>query len=59
MSVKDAKFRKPVVPGNVLSLEVVPLRKGTTVWRLRGEAKVSGAVVAEAEFMASIQWRSA
>ncbi len=59
MSVKDAKFRKPVVPGNVLTLEVLPLRKGTSVWRLSGEAKVNGAVVAQADFMASIQPRSA
>jgi beta-hydroxyacyl-ACP dehydratase FabZ len=59
MSVKDAKFRKPVVPGNVLTLEVVPLRKGTAVWRLSGEAKVNGSVVAQADFMASIQPRGA
>ena len=55
MAIDKAKFRKPVVPGDHLVLEVTPLRKGGTIWKMRGEAKVAGAVVAEAEFMASIQ----
>jgi len=58
MAIDKAKFRKPVVPGDQLSLEVTPLRKGGTIWKLRGEAKVGDAVVAEAEFMASIQSRT-
>ena len=57
MAIDAAKFRKPVIPGDVLTLEVVPLRKGKAIWKLRGEAKVDGAVVAEAEMMASIQPR--
>jgi len=59
MAIDKAKFRKPVVPGDQLTLEVTPLRKGGTIWKLRGEAKVGDAVVAEAEFMASIQPRAA
>jgi 3-hydroxyacyl-[acyl-carrier-protein] dehydratase len=55
MSIDKAKFRKPVVPGDHLILEVTPLRKGGAIWKMRGEAKVGGQVVAEAEFMASIQ----
>ena len=55
MAIDKAKFRKPVVPGDHLVLEVTPLRKGGAIWKLRGEAKVNGAVVAEAELMASIQ----
>lgn len=54
MSMDKVKFRKPVVPGDVLVLEVVPLRRGGAVWKLRGEAKVGGAVVAEAELVAGI-----
>ena len=57
MSLDKVKFRKPVVPGDALMLEVVPLRKGGAIWKMRGEAKVNGAVVAEAEFLASIQPR--
>ena len=59
MAIDKAKFRKPVVPGDLLMLEVVPLRKGGAIWKLRGEAKVDGVVVAEAEFLASIQPRDA
>jgi 3-hydroxyacyl-[acyl-carrier-protein] dehydratase len=55
MSIDKAKFRKPVVPGDCLTLEVTPLRKGGAIWKMRGEAKVGGVLVAEAEFMASIQ----
>ena len=58
MGIDKAKFRKPVVPGDVLRLEVVPLRKGGAIWKMRGEAKVGDAVVAEAELMASIQPRT-
>jgi 3-hydroxyacyl-[acyl-carrier-protein] dehydratase len=57
MAIDKAKFRKPPVPGDVLILDVVPLRKGGAIWKLRGEAKVGEVVVAEAELMASIQPR--
>jgi acyl-CoA thioesterase FadM len=55
MAIEKAKFRKPVTPGDQLMLEVTPIRKGGMIWKLRGEARVGDAVVAEAEFMASIQ----
>ena len=55
MAIDKARFRKPVVPGDLLMLEVVPLRKGGAIWKMRGEAKVDGTVVAEAELLASIQ----
>jgi len=58
MAIDKAKFRRPVVPGDVLTLEVVPLRKGGAIWKMRGEAKVGDTVVCEAEFMASIQPRA-
>jgi beta-hydroxyacyl-ACP dehydratase FabZ len=54
MSIDHAKFRKPVVPGDVLHLEVVPLRRGSVIWKMRGEAKVGDVLVAEAEFLAGI-----
>jgi 3-hydroxyacyl-[acyl-carrier-protein] dehydratase len=58
MAIDKAKFRKPVLPGDILKLEVVPLRMGTAVWKMRGEAKVGDVVVAEAEFFAGIRPRS-
>jgi 3-hydroxyacyl-[acyl-carrier-protein] dehydratase len=55
MAVDKVKFRKPVIPGDALVLEVIPLRKGGSVWKMRGKAKVDDAVVAEAEFVAAIK----
>ena len=57
MGMDAVKFRKPVVPGDTLRLEVVPLRRGGTVWKMRGKATVDDTVVAEADFLASIQPR--
>jgi 3-hydroxyacyl-[acyl-carrier-protein] dehydratase len=58
MAIDKARFRKAVVPGDLMSLEVTPLRKGGAIWKLRGEAKVDGVLVAEAELLASIQPRA-
>lgn len=52
MSVEKAKFRKPVVPGDQLRLEVEALQNRGKVWKFKGEAKVDGKLVCEAEFMA-------
>jgi 3-hydroxyacyl-[acyl-carrier-protein] dehydratase len=57
MAIDKARFRKPVVPGDHLRLELTPLRKGGAIWKLRGEAKVDDALVAEVELMATIQPR--
>jgi beta-hydroxyacyl-ACP dehydratase FabZ len=59
MAIDKAKFRKPVVPGDQLTLEVVPLRKGGAIWKMRGEAKVGGQVVCEAELLATMAARDA
>ena len=42
MAIDEVKFRKAVVPGDQLHLEVVPLRKGGAIWKMRGEGKVEG-----------------
>ena len=52
--IEMARFRKPVVPGDTLILEVTPLRMGMKVQKMRGEAKVNGILVAEAEVMSII-----
>ena len=54
MAIDKAKFRKPVVPGDQVRLEVVPLRKGGAIWKMAGKALVDGAVAAEAEFLATV-----
>ncbi|KAA0257734.1 3-hydroxyacyl-ACP dehydratase FabZ [Deferribacter autotrophicus] len=55
MAIDNAKFRKPVVPGDQLILEVEVVKRKRDVWKLKGEAKVDGHVVCEAEFMAMVQ----
>jgi len=52
MSIEKAKFRKPVVPGDQLRLEVEALQSRGKVWKFSGKALVDGKVVCEAEFMA-------
>ncbi|REJ75915.1 MAG: 3-hydroxyacyl-[acyl-carrier-protein] dehydratase FabZ [Acidobacteria bacterium] len=56
--IEKARFRKPVVPGDTLLLEVTALRIGSRVQKMRGEAKVDGAITAEAEIMSVIGERS-
>lgn len=52
--IDKARFRAPVVPGDTLRLEVTALRIGSRIQRMRGEAKVDGRTVAEAELMSII-----
>jgi len=57
MAIDAVKFRKAVVPGDQLVIEVVPLRKGK-IFKMRGEIKVNGALVSEAEFLAGLAEKS-
>ncbi|HXG92771.1 MAG TPA: 3-hydroxyacyl-ACP dehydratase FabZ [Blastocatellia bacterium] len=57
--VDNAKFRRPVVPGDQLRLELTVLRLRPRYIRLRGEAFVDGQLVAEAEISSSLVERSA
>ncbi len=59
VSLDRVKFRRKVVPGDQLRLEVEPLRQGSAVWKMKGRALVDGAVVAEAEFVATVSDRPA
>jgi beta-hydroxyacyl-ACP dehydratase FabZ len=52
--IDNAKFRRPVVPGDTLILEVTALRIGSRIQKMRGEAKVDGKITAEAEIMCVI-----
>lgn len=54
MSIDEAKFRKPVVPGDVLQLKVVKERARGPVWRFKGEAWVGDQLTDEATFTAMI-----
>ena len=54
MSVDNARFRKPSVPGDTLHVHVQKLQNRRNVWKFKGEARVEGALVAEATFAAMI-----
>jgi 3-hydroxyacyl-[acyl-carrier-protein] dehydratase len=54
MSVEEAKFRKPVVPGDVLRLVVTKDRARGNIWRFKGQAFVGSTIASEATFMAMI-----
>lgn len=52
--LQEAKFRRPVVPGDTLTLEVTALRIGSRMQKMRGVAMVDGNVTAEAIIMSVI-----
>jgi 3-hydroxyacyl-[acyl-carrier-protein] dehydratase len=54
MTIDKAKFRKPVVPGDVLEYHMTRIARRKNMWWYRGEGKVSGQIVAEAELGAMI-----
>jgi 3-hydroxyacyl-[acyl-carrier-protein] dehydratase len=54
MSIDKTRFRRMVVPGDVLDLNVTVKRGSTKIWKFDGVATVNGDVAAEAEFMAMI-----
>jgi 3-hydroxyacyl-[acyl-carrier-protein] dehydratase len=54
MSVDNARFRRPVVPGDTLMVHVNALRSRGNVWKFEGQAKVDGKLCAEATYAAMI-----
>jgi 3-hydroxyacyl-[acyl-carrier-protein] dehydratase len=49
LTIDKAKFRKPVLPGDTIEYHVVKIARKKNMWWFRGEAKVAGQIVAEAE----------
>ena len=56
-SVDDAKFRRPVRPGDVLRIEMTMVSKKATICKMSGTVTVEGAIVAEATLMCVIRDR--
>ncbi len=54
MSIDEAKFRRPVVPGNQLRIEMKVAKRKATVAKMFGQATVDGVVVAEAQVMCKL-----
>ncbi|MCK9529721.1 MAG: 3-hydroxyacyl-ACP dehydratase FabZ [Gammaproteobacteria bacterium] len=53
--IDNCRFKQPVLPGDQLRLEVEILKAKRTIWKFKGEAKVDGKIVAEAELMCAQQ----
>lgn len=54
MAIDEAKFRKPVTPGDQLHIHVAKQQNRRNVWKFKGEAKVDGVLCAEAVVTAMI-----
>jgi 3-hydroxyacyl-[acyl-carrier-protein] dehydratase len=54
MTVDNARFRKPVVPGDQMEVHVEKIRNRGPVWKFSGKAYVDDTLVAEAVFSAMI-----
>ncbi|TWG59493.1 MULTISPECIES: 3-hydroxyacyl-ACP dehydratase FabZ [unclassified Aminobacter] len=59
MTIDNAKFRKPVVPGDRLEIHVKKLKQRGNIWRFACEAIVEGNKVAEAEISAMMSPKTA
>ncbi len=57
MSIEKVKFRKPVLPGDQLRLEIKVTHARGSVWKFSGNAYVGDKLVSEAEFTAMVSDR--
>jgi 3-hydroxyacyl-[acyl-carrier-protein] dehydratase len=57
MSIENAKFRRPVIPGDQLRIHIVKQRNRGNVWKFHAIARVDGVAVAEATYAAMIMDR--
>jgi len=55
MAIDKVKFRKPIYPGNQIIFEVVAMRKGSRIWKMKGKAMVNKKIAAEAELVAALR----
>ena len=56
-SIEEAKFRRPVRPGDQLRIEMKVTKRKASIAKMHGQATVDGVVVAEAELMCMLQDR--
>ena len=54
MTIDNAKFRKPVIPGDTVEYHVRKIRRRSNIWKFAAEARVAGVKVAEAEVSAML-----
>ncbi len=54
MTIDNARFRKPVIPGDSLYIHVEKVKQRGQVWKFKGVAKVGDTICAEATFSAML-----
>ena len=54
MGIDEARFRRPIAPGDQMRIEVEVLRRKAFVWKMKGTVLVGGELAAEATLLASI-----
>ena len=54
IGIDEARFRRPIVPGDQLRIEVDVLRHKGRVWKMKGQVLVEGELAAEATLLSSI-----
>jgi 3-hydroxyacyl-[acyl-carrier-protein] dehydratase len=54
LGIDNVRFRKPVIPGDQLRLELEITRHHQSIWGFKGKALVEGKLVAEAELLAML-----
>ena len=54
MGIDEAKFRRPIVPGDQMRIVVEVLRRKAVVWKMKGEVYVGSELAAEATLLSSI-----
>jgi 3-hydroxyacyl-[acyl-carrier-protein] dehydratase len=54
MTIDECKFRRPVMPGDVMKLHMTKLKQRRNMWWFRGEARVDGELAAEAVISAML-----
>ena len=59
VAIENARFRKPVVPGDTLRIEMSIIKRRSNVAKMAGRATVDGVVVAEAEVMCKLEEKMA
>ncbi len=55
VAIENARFRKPVRPGDTLRMEMAVIKRKATVAKFAGKATVDGQVVAEVEVMCKLE----
>jgi len=54
MGIDEAKFRRPIVPGDQMRIVVEVLRRKSVVWKMKGEVYIGSELAAEATLLSSI-----